>query len=313
MDTSYFSIPSRYRQHTNGLQWGWPGFYLECQVHGSEVCIELDAPNRRIALYDNNSLLCELASNIGKAAPIRLSNCNTHLLRLQDLSDEWHSIASLRKFKCMPGTHWLPAPAPRPKLFEFIGDSWTSGWGNLSATEHVSDCTQAYAALCASMCNADYSLVAAAGQGIVKNFGDTPPSELTLVQQSSRTIPTLDVPWTAVRPADHVFLLAGENDHSFEPWPSASLFSNGVCEILRKAQLRSPHAQLTIVNIERAHVNPARIRNAHRQALETGLKVNLLELPALDESKPWGYCYHPGLAHHRKLAHDLANYLEHLS
>lgn len=311
MEESALTTSSRHLSHSGHLQWGWPGFYLECQVHGAEISIELEAPGRRIALYDNNSLLCELTTNrITSASSIKLSSRGTHLLRLQDHSDEWSSIATLRHLQCMPGTNWLPAPAPRPLLLEFIGDSWTSGWGNLSATEHLSDCTQAYAALCANICNADYSLVAAAGQGIVKNFGDTPPSELTLVQQSCRTIPTLDSPWIPNRPATHVFFLAGENDHSFEPWPSASLFSNGVCEILRQAQLRSPHAKLTIVNIERPHINPSRIRDAHRHALETGLKVNLLELPALDESKPWGFCFHPGLEHHRELAKALANYIK---
>jgi len=240
---------------------------------------------------------------------IRLDKPGHHTLRIQDRSDQWHSTATLYTLECPEG-EWLPPPKPRKLFFEFIGDSWTAGWGNLSAECQASDCTQSYAALLANHFQADYSLIAAAGQGVAKNYGETPPSAVHLAIQAQRTLPTQPEIWQPHRSADWVFVLAGENDHSFAPWPSAELFAANLRKILADARQRSPLAKVALICIDRPHINPERIREAHVQELAAGYSTLLLECPDFSSSLPLGYLWHPGLEHHRQLAHQLMGQLE---
>lgn len=68
-------------------------------------------------------------------------------------------------------------PPEKKLIMEFIGDSITSGYGNLSAAEPVAgspdieDGTQAYAFLVARELNAAYSILAMQGYGLVGGWG----------------------------------------------------------------------------------------------------------------------------------------------
>ncbi len=78
---------------------------------------------------------------------------------------------------CFSGT-LAEAPDRRHRYIEFIGDSLTSGYGNLGARDDaepssaaVQDGTQGYAFLTAEALDADYSIVSESGIGLSGGFG----------------------------------------------------------------------------------------------------------------------------------------------
>jgi len=309
---AYCSSPSRYSSCDGALQWGWPGFYIEARFTGGSLQGRIDTGGRAVVIEIDKSEVHPLPLQTGvQDFLIMCRQSGHHTFRIQDSSDQWHSTASLYTLAC-PDGEWLPPPKPRKLFFEFIGDSWTAGWGNLSTAEQDSDCTRSYAALLARYFQADYSLVAAAGQGVAKNYSETPPSAIHLAIQAQRTLPTRPEIWKPHRSADWVFVLAGENDHSFAPWPSAELFTANLQKILADARQRSPQAKVALICIERPHINPERIRAVHALEIAAGFSTLLLECPDFSSDLPMGYLWHPGLEHHRQLARQLADQLEQL-
>lgn len=300
-----YTSPSRYLKKNNIIQWSWPGFYFEAAFRGTCIFLHMDSAGRSFQLFIDNEQQ-QIVSRLDGVQPIRLelNSPGPHKLRLQDTSAEWQSIATLYSLEI--DGEWLSPPPPRPLFFEFIGDSWTAGWGNLSAHSLQSDCTQSYAALLAKHFGADYSLVAAAGQGIAKNYGEAPGVSVNLAQQANRALPTQPDIWMPARPADWVFVLAGENDHSFPPYPSAELFQRNLRQILADARVRSPQAQIALICVDRPHPNPERIRAAHAAEQADGFNTLLLECPNFSDNYPLGYLWHPGKEHHRELAAQLA-------
>lgn len=304
--------PSRFSSCDGSLQWGWPGFYAEAYFTGETLRGRIDTGERAIAIAIDQKVVHHLPVQTGiQDFHIRIERPGPHTLRIQDCSDQWHSPATLYSLE-FPDGEWLPPQKSRPLFFEFIGDSWTAGWGNLNSECQASDCTQSYAALLANHFHADYSLIAAAGQGVAKNYGETPPSAVNLAIQAQLTLPTGPEIWQAHRSADWVFVLAGENDHSFAPWPSAELFTANLRKILYDARQRSPHAKIALICIERPHINPERIRAVHAQEIAAGFSTLLLQCPDFSSDQPLGYLWHPGLEHHRQLARQLAGQLEQL-
>ena len=87
-----------------------------------------------------------------------------------------------RGFVVHPGTTLLPL-SPRPRRFEFIGDSIICGYGNEMSTmtpevyPHTttnSNATIAYGALVAAALGAEYMTVAYSGRGVMRNYADEP-------------------------------------------------------------------------------------------------------------------------------------------
>lgn len=301
--------PSRHVIDSLGLSWGWPGFYAEwhCQAKNLSLCLD-NGGRDTLLLIDGKPALPMPAAQGLKRYEMSLDSSKPHTLRLQDLCAEWHGEATL--YSLESDGIWLPPPPPRPLLFEFIGDSWTAGWGNLSQNQLLSDCTQSYAALLADMCQADYSLIAAAGQGIAKNYGEEPGTSINLCERSRRTLPNEPSCWVPKRQADWVFVLAGENDYSQKPWPDSNYYTKNLRGILADARIRHPGARIALICVDRPHPNPGRIRAVHAEEKAEGLDTLLLECPDFSPGTPLGYLWHPGQEHHRELARQLATQLE---
>src|SRR6185369_6962338 len=83
-------------------------------------------------------------------------------------------------FTAAPGGAILTKPAARSRQIEFIGDSWTAGYGDMSTTRDCnsnggvtrnSNADSTFAALTAKDFNADYQIMAWSGLGMVRNYG----------------------------------------------------------------------------------------------------------------------------------------------
>lgn len=121
-------------------------------------------------------------------------------------------------------------PAERPLYIEFIGDSITSGYGNLTSGKPTDvgsslyeDATQSFAFLAAEALNADCSLVSCAGIGVVQGYVDFNISDFYPCTSYYRD---RSVKFTAGRIPDVVVINLGTNDLSKKA--DAQEFSAGV-------------------------------------------------------------------------------------
>ncbi|MCA2218306.1 SGNH/GDSL hydrolase family protein [Jidongwangia harbinensis] len=168
---------------TSTARYSWPGVYFEGVFHGTGVGIVL---NDAAADYDVQIDGVTVATLV---APGRITHRvggladGVHRVRLVKRSESPWATSEFGGFVAEPGGAVPPRPARRTRQIEFIGDSYTAGYGNLSATR---DCTGdevhrttnadlSFGALTARRLSADYQINAFSGRGMVRNYNGGEP------------------------------------------------------------------------------------------------------------------------------------------
>jgi|GEM_PF-2246403 len=297
-----FHIPGRHGLVSGGLfSWNWPGVYAEFQFSGSELHLEIEGNGCVVRLTVDG--ISEEHGPLPRGSfalqPEVAKGVAMHHVRLETIHQDFDLPFSLLQVSVKRGLFQSATnQLARPLYIEFIGDSWMSGFGNRSATMLDSDCTQAFPALLAQRWNADYALLAASGRGIVKNYGELPPSQGVIPQLYHTSSET-----ELRRRADLAIVLAGENDFSELPWPEESLFIQAYASLLK--QVRQIHAgvQILVLGVARTHPAAELARQVVLRDQEQGLTdIDFLPVPDLDVNIPMGYLWHPSMEHHRHLA-----------
>ena len=107
-----------------------------------------------------------------------------HTVRLAKRTESPWAVGEFDGLVAGAGGAILAKPAARSRQMEFIGDSWTAGYGNMSTSR---DCASnggvtrntnadvSFGALTAKSLNADYQINAWSGLGMVRNYGGQNP------------------------------------------------------------------------------------------------------------------------------------------
>ena len=121
------------------------------------------------AYLNGDSPYYELQSGIGKITLKDIPE-GTHTVRLVKVSG--YTLANVElKTLYLNGTVSETAPTEKELYIEFVGDSMSCGWGVVGDHQGAytdQDATLAYPYLVSQALNADYSVVAVSGQGIIK-------------------------------------------------------------------------------------------------------------------------------------------------
>jgi hypothetical protein len=306
-------IPSRHRIESDGVVvWAWPGSYAEftfmgpgfiATVEGEGKCVRLSVDGRSLDFGPLPKGPQRLVWDVESRA-----YDHVHIARIQTTNED--SLGFFRILDLAPKgpASLLERPMQtREHHIEWVGDSWTCGYGNLSPDSLVSDCTKSFASIAAESMNADYSLIAISGHGLVKNFGETPPSRNTILSKYPRAFPEIppSIQWSG-RVADIGAVLIGENDFSFAPYPEPSAFIATYRKLLNQMRTRHKGIRIWILAVDRPHQGPSLARQVFDLERTEGYPVELLEVPNLDETLAMGYNWHPGLAHHAQMAKTVA-------
>jgi lysophospholipase L1-like esterase len=108
-----------------------------------------------------------------------------HTVRVETLTENQAGPNVFEGFFLSKGTRPLRMP-PRSRQIEFIGDSHTVGYGNISTTRDcttddvwkTTDNSQAFGPKMARHYGADFQVNAISGRGIVRNYGGSPGDPL---------------------------------------------------------------------------------------------------------------------------------------
>ncbi|MEU8311494.1 cellulose binding domain-containing protein [Micromonospora sp. NPDC048887] len=169
----------RVRTVGTGVQYTWPGIYFEGRFRGTGVGIVLDDAQNDYAVQVDGATVATLVTPGQTTYWVRNLADADHTVRLVKRTESPWAAGEFGGLVAAPGGAILARPAARSRQIEFIGDSWTAGYGNMSTTR---DCTGnggvtrnsnadvTFGALTAQSLNADYQLIAWSGLGMVRNY-----------------------------------------------------------------------------------------------------------------------------------------------
>lgn len=205
----------------------------------------------------------------------------------------------------------LAAPAPRGRHIEFIGDSHTCGYGTEGRsvkepfTPQTENCNLAWGCIIARYFDADYTLIAHSGQGIVRNWGD--PKEVSDCTMRERLLRTLDMDSTSRwnfsgYTPDIVVIKLGSNDFSTDVVPSEKAFNASYAQALD--HLREAYGDVPVLCVAPSD-NTTILRYlehfvAQRQDPHLHMTAMLPGITNWDSDM--GANFHPNLRGHRKMA-----------
>lgn len=298
-----------------GLSFGWPGVYFESRFTGAAVRVRFDSEAEFMRLLVDNKEWEVFRAGGPVDVLVDQLPPGEHLIRLEKMTESQVGGGRFIGFFPVGATTPLP-PRPRARQIEFIGDSWTVGYGNTSTTRactvqevhDLTDTQQAFGPVVARRFDADYRVNAWSGFGMVRNYNGG-VRDLNLPAVYPRLKPD-DVVWIAEvddawKPQVIVINL-GTNDfstllHPDEAWPDEAAlraaWRDRYVAFVTELHQAQPQARFILMGAETFYANVAAVAalvNAEALGLATPVRIEGLDLLACDG--------HPSLADEGRLA-----------
>ncbi|GGL16623.1 lipase [Sphaerisporangium melleum] len=173
----------RVKPDGRSVRYSWPGVYFEGRFRGTGVGIVLDDADNDYDVTIDGATVATLVTPGKTTYWVKGLAGGAHTVRLVKRTESPWASGAFGGFVAAPGGAILPKPPARHRQIEFIGDSYTAGYGNVSDTR---ECTSddvnrttnadlAFGALTARRLNADYQLNAYSGRGMVRNYNGGDP------------------------------------------------------------------------------------------------------------------------------------------
>ncbi|GIF17098.1 SGNH/GDSL hydrolase family protein [Actinoplanes teichomyceticus] len=165
------------------LRYSWPGVYFEGRFRGAGVGIALDDAAADYDVQIDGTTVATLVTPGRTTYQVRGLTPGVHTVRVVKRSESPWAVSGFGGFVAAPGGAVLPAAPPRRRQIEFIGDSYTAGYGNLSTSRdctgdqvnRTTDADLSFGALTARRLGADYQINAFSGRGMVRNYNGIDP------------------------------------------------------------------------------------------------------------------------------------------
>lgn len=298
-----------------GLSFGWPGVYFEGRFTGLAVRVRFETETEFMRLLvDGQERQVFRASGPVDLVIDGLSP-GEHVVRLEKLTESQVGGGRFLGFFPAEGSTPLP-PRPRARQIEFIGDSWTVGYGNTSSsrtctTQEVHDLTdtqKAFGPVTARRFDADYRVNAWSGFGMVRNY-DGGVRDLNLPTVYPRLKPDDVVRLAEADPtwAPQVIVIGlGTNDfstllHPDEAWTDEAAlraaWRDRYVAFVGELHQAQPQARFILMGSQTFYAEVATVAgllNAGVSGLATPVPIDGLDLAGCD--------WHPSLADETKLA-----------
>ncbi|HWU50672.1 MAG TPA: GDSL-type esterase/lipase family protein [Asticcacaulis sp.] len=171
----------RVAQDAHGYSFQWPGAYFEGRFKGSSATVHF-APSHDIFNIYLDGLKTQTVLASATPEVVISAADGDHALRIERATEDQSQIAHFSGVTVPDAADILPAPAPEARQMEFIGDSYTVGYGNISPVQQctreevwaTTNTSQAFGPVTAKHYNADYQVNAISGRGIVRNYNGSP-------------------------------------------------------------------------------------------------------------------------------------------
>ena len=217
----------------------------------------------------------------------------------------------------------LQAEGRKERHIEFIGDSYTCGYGTESPDKddpflaETENCNLTYAAITARYFDADFNLVSHSGQGIIRNYDNFGPG-YHMPDRYTQTFDNDREPlWTASAAPytpDVVVIYLGTNDFSTAQQPHEESFRNNYIRLLRS--IKANYGEDIPVLCMGSNANPYIYDYIRSAVTVSGLK-NIAFMTvgrmAHNYEDELGASWHPNYKGHKKVASCMIPYISTLT
>jgi lysophospholipase L1-like esterase len=249
-----------------------------------------------------------LAEGLGKG---------THEVILQKRTEGEQGRITLHSF--ITEGELLQADGRKDRHIEFIGDSYTCGYGTESPSRddpflaETENCNLTYAAITARYFNADFNLVSHSGQGICRNYDNYRPG-YNMPDRYSQVFdeaPELkwDVQMGEFRP-DIVVIYLCTNDFSTGCQPHIDFFAGRYIELLKK--IRGNYGEEVPILCMASNFTPYTydyIRHACQMSGMKNISYMVIGKSAHNDTDELGASWHPNYKGHQKIASSVIPYV----
>ncbi len=290
-------------------RYAWPGVWFEANFIGDAVDVQVDDAQDNLYLYIDGVHKLTLTRPGKTTVALKDLGPGSHVVRLEKASETQSSSGSFGGFYV--GAPGQALPAPRyGRHIEFIGDSFTVGYGNtargqvcsVADVDETTDTSRAFAPATAKYFGAAYRIHAFSGRGVVRNYDGIAPGEtLPLLYQYSLFDKSAGVPQDGWVP-DVIVIGLGTNDfstplHAGEAWPTREAlhadFVKSYVEFVKSLHEKYPAAPVILMASDHAQNEIADGTTATAEALRSqGEDVGVIIFAGLDYSACHG---HPSL------------------
>jgi len=233
------------------VTYDWPGVQIHAKFDGTSCSVRMGGhKNEYAVIVDNHAprVLTVDSSGVYTIAS-GLADSIPHSVTIIKRSESEFGKGEFDGFLLDKGRKLLPPESRPERRIEFIGNSITCGYGvegdsaACSFSMETENSSMSYAGMTARALNADYSLVAYSGRGLVRNYGDpnktsaypmpvlysrTCYNDSTSIWDFSKWIPQA------------VVVNLGTNDFSTKPYPDKIVFQKAYEQLISRLKTLYP-------------------------------------------------------------------------
>ena len=199
----------------------WPGVYFEGRFNGDAVDVQVNDSLDNLYLYIDGRHKLTLTRPGRATISLKALGQGPHTVRLEKASETQSGTGAFDGFTVASAADALPPPR-HDREIEFIGDSYTVGYGDTSRGQtctrsdvrDTTDTSLAFAPLTAKYLGAAYRIIADSGHGVVRNYaGMEPGNTMPLLYRFAlldKSAPANDEGWNP----DVIVIGLGTNDFS---------------------------------------------------------------------------------------------------
>ncbi|HCS63557.1 MAG TPA: hypothetical protein DIW64_05390 [Cellvibrio sp.] len=291
----------------------WPNTQIEFKTNAPQVELLLNDNRNDYNLFVDGQLKPLITGTGNMSVPVTLG-MGEHTVLLTKRTGPNFGSGQFLGLKLPQGGQLLDLPAAPARKIEFIGDSFTVGYGNegpgltCASYRPYENSYLSYAPIAARALGAQSRSIAISGFGAVRNYGDantTSPTPMPFYY--NRTVmERSDLMWNfASWIPDAVVIKLGTNDHSTQPEPPAEVFIQGIHKLI--SQVTAGYGQVPIFLLADSSLPQlaSRMQTAAAQQRSMGnSKVNFVQVTFPPQSQ-LGCDWHPSVAGHEAMAAEL--------
>ena len=266
-----------------------------------------DVDGKSVILFETNGRTTKKLGAVGDG--------RFHTYRLVKISESNPGEVCLHDIALGPSGKFGPKPAPSNRRIEFIGDSFTVGFGNEGTNTdpaelefQKTDASKSYAFLLADGYKADFQVNAVSGRGLVRNYANIAPG-WTLAKLYDYAVPGIAA--TEASPAmwdlnkfhpQVIVLFMGINDFQGDPpYADKRIFKVAYARFLDKLRAAHPGVKFLLLSTKvwpNDDLTPT-IQEIYDEQVAAGRKD--LEFKVL-QTENVGLLGHPDVRAHQEMA-----------
>lgn len=295
----------------------WPGTGIQAVFTGPSVSVKLSGGANDFTVVIDGTVRPKLVMEAGKTEyPLATGLApGQHTLELFKRTEAHYGIVAFEGLVLADGNSLVTPPARPSRRILYVGDSFTVGYGADATTLTCASLRPydnnwlAFGPVTARALEAEYSVQAISGLGMIHNYNDpSPQSAEPFPFFFDRTLAGSALPaWNFASWIPHLVVVAlGTNDFSTATKPTQAQYATAYKAFLARLRGHFPTAEILLVSYAADTFQKPYVDAIAAEAKTQGdARVHRLHMPALNQQTDLGCDWHPNVSGHRKFADAL--------